>query len=244
MATPNTWLIIGASRGIGLEFVRHNVSLGHRVIATARGSSSALDTIRQNAPDRVKVLTCDVSSSDGINEFIEQFVRSGEKKIDYAVINAGILEYPNRSLEMSFDHFAKHLHTNTVGPIIVAQKLLQLRDVAIGTVAFMSSDSGSTGNFLGFEDGFAAYSASKAALNQALRHMAEELKRKKSKTIILALHPGEVATDMGKIDISWDIDGGQIAAEDSVNGMVQVIQSKTIEHTGTFWTWENKNYPW
>jgi NAD(P)-dependent dehydrogenase (short-subunit alcohol dehydrogenase family) len=67
MATPNTWLIIGASRGIGLEFVRHNVFLGHRVIATARGSSSALDTIHQNTPDRVKVLTCDVSSSDGIN---------------------------------------------------------------------------------------------------------------------------------------------------------------------------------
>lgn len=45
---------------------------------------------------------------------------------------------------------------------------------------------------------------------------------------------------MGKIDISWEIDGGQITAEDSVNGMVQVIESKTIEHTGTFWTWENK----
>jgi hypothetical protein len=41
-----------------------------------------------------------------------------------------------------------------VGPIIVAQKLLHLRDVSIGTVAFMSSDSGSTGNFLGFEDGY------------------------------------------------------------------------------------------
>jgi hypothetical protein len=45
---------------------------------------------------------------------------------------------------------------------------------------------------------------------------------------------------MGKIDISWEIDGGQITAEESVNGMVQVILSKTTEHTGTFWTWENK----
>ncbi|CRG91170.1 short chain dehydrogenase/reductase family oxidoreductase [Talaromyces islandicus] len=244
MATSITWLIIGASRGIGLEFVRQHVSLGHRVIATARSSSSALDAIRQNAPDLVKVLTCDVSSSESINAFIEQFVQSCATKIDYAVINAGILEYPNRSLEMSFDLFAKHLHTNTVGPIIIAQKLLQLQDISIGTVAFMSSDSGSTGNFLSFEDGFAAYAASKAALNQVLRHMAEELKRKKSKTIILALHPGEVATDMSKIDISWEIDGGQITAGESVNGMAQVIRSKTIEHTGTFWTWENKEYPW
>lgn len=41
---------------------------------------------------------------------------------------------------------------------------------------------------------FAAYSASKAALNQAMRHMAAELKRKDDDTILLAIHPGEVAT--------------------------------------------------
>ncbi|OJD18690.1 hypothetical protein AJ78_01305 [Emergomyces pasteurianus Ep9510] len=87
-----------------------------------------------------------------------------------------------------------HLHTNTVGPIIVAQKLLRLTNVSFGTIAFMSSDSGSTQRFLDFEDGFGAYAASKAALNQAVRHMTEELKRKGRKTIILALHPGEVAT--------------------------------------------------
>ncbi|KAF5017416.1 hypothetical protein F66182_10656, partial [Fusarium sp. NRRL 66182] len=85
--------------------------------------------------------------------FIEQFVQTGVRNIDYAVINAGVLKYPNRTLEMTFDHFATHLHTNTIGPIIVAQKLLQLSNVAIGTVAFMSSDSGSTTQFLAFEDG-------------------------------------------------------------------------------------------
>jgi NAD(P)-dependent dehydrogenase (short-subunit alcohol dehydrogenase family) len=41
---------------------------------------------------------------------------------------------------------------------------------------------------------FAAYSASKAALNQAMRHMAAELKRKDDDTILIAIHPGEVAT--------------------------------------------------
>jgi len=42
----------------------------------------------------------------------------------------------------------------------------------------MSSDSGSHGNFREMEDGFAAYAASKSALNMAIRHMAAELKRK------------------------------------------------------------------
>jgi hypothetical protein len=78
----------------------------------------------------------------------------------------------------------------------------------------MSSDSGSATNFREMEDGFAAYAASKAALNQMLRvcplgsfsiklglltflqHMAAELKRKDDDTIIIAMHPGEVATSV------------------------------------------------
>lgn len=46
-------------------------------------------------------------------------------------------------------------------------------------------------------------------------------------------------SDMANIEITWEIDGGQISAEESVRGMLGVIQEKTIEHTGTFWTWEN-----
>jgi NAD(P)-dependent dehydrogenase (short-subunit alcohol dehydrogenase family) len=93
----------------------------------------------------------------------------------------------------SFDEFAFHLHTNTIGPIITAQKLLQT-NIPIGTIVFMSSDSGSQGNFREMEDGFAAYAASKSALNMAMRHMAAELKRKDDDTILIAMHPGEVQT--------------------------------------------------
>ena len=53
----------------------------------------------------------------------------------------------------SFDHFSNHLCTNAIGPIICAQKLLKT-GIPIGTLIFMSSDSGSAGNFRAFEDGF------------------------------------------------------------------------------------------
>lgn len=85
------------------------------------------------------------------------------------------------------------MRTNCIGPIVTAQKLLRT-GLPIGTIIFMSSDSASAGRFLEHEDGFAAYAASKAALNQSLRHMAAELSRLGNSTIILALHPGEVAT--------------------------------------------------
>jgi NAD(P)-dependent dehydrogenase (short-subunit alcohol dehydrogenase family) len=103
----------------------------------------------------------------------------------------------------------------------------------------MSSDSGSHGNFREMEDGFAAYAASKAALNMAVRHLAAELKRKDDDTIILAMHPGEVATDMANVQLPWEVQG-IISPEESVTKMIEVIKSKGIQHSGTFWTYENR----
>jgi NAD(P)-dependent dehydrogenase (short-subunit alcohol dehydrogenase family) len=62
-----TWLIVGASRGIGLEFVRQILARGDRAIATVRSSGSALEAIVQDAPDRATILTCDVSHKEGID---------------------------------------------------------------------------------------------------------------------------------------------------------------------------------
>ena len=73
-----------------------------------------------------------------------------------------------RATEISYSGFAHHLHTNTIGPIITAQRLLAT-GLPIGTIVFMSSDSASALNFHESEDGFGAFAASKAALNQMLR---------------------------------------------------------------------------
>jgi NAD(P)-dependent dehydrogenase (short-subunit alcohol dehydrogenase family) len=103
----------------------------------------------------------------------------------------------------------------------------------------MSSDSGSVTHFREMEDGFAAYAASKAALNQAARHMDAELKRQGRKTAILLLHPGEVKTDMANIEVGWEVEG-QMTPRESVEQCIEVIESKTYGDSGTFWTWENR----
>ncbi|KAF2100026.1 NAD(P)-binding protein [Rhizodiscina lignyota] len=256
-----TWAVIGASRGIGLEFVRQLIARGERIIATVRQPFANHATLLwgQAGADhgRCQMFICDVLSEKSIENFVYELAQVPNLTIDYVVINAGVLRYPNRATEVSFDEFAFHLHTNTIGPIITAQKLLQT-NIPIGTIVFMSSDSGSAQKFREMEDGqvflslnkggrktncdrFAAYAASKAALNQMLRHMAAELKRKDDDTIILAMHPGEVATDIGHV-LTGEVEG-VITAEESVSAMIEVIQSKGIQHSGTFWTWENKVGP-
>jgi NAD(P)-dependent dehydrogenase (short-subunit alcohol dehydrogenase family) len=152
--------------------------------------------------------------------------------------------------------------------------------INIRTLVFISSDSGSTTNFRSFEDGFAAYAASKAALNQGLRHLAAELHRLKRKAaimsvnaitgngcgndsgapVVLAIHPGEVATDMASnASLDWDVEG-IISPRESISCMLKVIAEKgkggadeggrmsaggkQEEGAATFWTWEGRRYPW
>jgi NAD(P)-dependent dehydrogenase (short-subunit alcohol dehydrogenase family) len=117
---PQTWLIVGASRGIGLEFVSQLLSRGDIVIATARAPSSTLPPLSQygNASQlwaltgtpngqNLKILECDVSNEESIKSFTERVRKLGRKGgvlengiIDVVVLNAGVLVYPNRISEM------------------------------------------------------------------------------------------------------------------------------------------------
>lgn len=245
-------------------------------------------------PGSCVIEQCDISSPASIETFMNQMRRLVERggAIDTIVLNAGILEYKNGlgTLNVEFETFEKHIRVNCVGNVILAQKLLMLNELEsvkqrreylqlhpdpeisaplIGRqVMFMSSDSGSMADFREYEDGFAAYGASKAALNMMVRHMAAELKRRGSKkreaasqnwqygpsdesyseewedeVCVLAMHPGEVNTDMANIDLSWDVEG-VISAEESVRCMLDVLKDKNAEKSGTFWRWDGTEHPW
>ena len=113
-----TWLIVGASRGIGLEFVSQLLSRGDTVIATARAHVSSSTSQYGNASllwsltgtpngHNLKILECDVSDETSIKSFTEQVKKLGRNGgvlergvIDVVVLNAGVLVYPNRMTEM------------------------------------------------------------------------------------------------------------------------------------------------
>ena len=64
------WLVVGASRGIGLEWVRQLLARGDRVYATVRNptKASSLWTLAGAAPKaNCHLLECDVSSEASIN---------------------------------------------------------------------------------------------------------------------------------------------------------------------------------
>lgn len=96
---PQINIIIGASRGIGLEFTRQLLGRGESVIATARSTSSHLKQMQSEYPDYLTILNCDVSDKGSIKKLGEEVGKLGLNIIDKVVINAGVLVYPNRISE-------------------------------------------------------------------------------------------------------------------------------------------------
>lgn len=66
----DTWVIVGASRGIGLEFVRQLLQNEHHVIAGIRNVSKADQLLEVkslcNTPERCIVEECDITSEESI----------------------------------------------------------------------------------------------------------------------------------------------------------------------------------
>ncbi|ONM02006.1 Cell-cell signaling protein csgA-like [Zea mays] len=175
-------LVQGASRGIGLEFVRQLLrrSDGGRVVATCRtpGSAAELQKLREeHAPGRLTVLPLDVTDESTI-EAAAASITETHGSLDLLINSAGILSIPNviqpettlskvqkSSLMLAYE-------VNAVGPILVIKHMWPLLKIGgrsetrrgFALVANMSARVSSIGdNALG---GWHAYRASKTALNQ------------------------------------------------------------------------------
>src|SRR6185312_3283414 len=104
-----TALIIGASRGIGREFVRQLAEAQWKVIATAR-SAGDLEELKAAGAQAIKL---DVASTESISQLAWQL--DGEK-LDMAVYVAGVLG-PRQGAKHppSAEDFDQVLHTNVLG---------------------------------------------------------------------------------------------------------------------------------
>ena len=105
--------------------------------------------------------------------------------------------------------------------------------------ASLSARVGSIGdNRLG---GWISYRAAKAAQNQILRTAAIEIARTRPEAIVVALHPGTVATGLSALYAGRH---PTIAPERSAQALLAVIDRLTPAETGTFWDWQGRPVEW
>lgn len=230
-------LITGASRGLGLEFVKQYAADGWTVTATCRTPAKAatLQTLASDLPN-VAVELLDVTDHNSIDALAGKL--SGQP-IDVLVNNAGIAsdDFPTQKLGgFDFDGWTDMIRTNTFGPLKVTEAFLE--NVALGEskkIAAVSSTVGSLSEMNAYP--VYPYATSKAALNKAMRLMAEQLKDRG--IAVICLCPGHAKTDMG-----MKAEGASVEVDDAVSGMRQQIHDLSMATSGTFKRYNGDTIPW
>ncbi|WP_066258308.1 SDR family oxidoreductase [Hydrogenophaga flava] len=212
MKLSQTVLVIGASRGLGLEFVRQYRDAGDRVIATAR-DDEGFERLRGLGAKPLRVDVADPASVSGLSWQLD-----GEE-IDVALYVAGVIDRGNATTpptQQAFDHL---MHTNVLGLMQVLPQVMPMVEAAGGMFGALSSAMSQIGPVPGSNSWL--YRVSKAALNMAVSSARFDY----PKATLVALDPGWVQTDMG---------GGAapLTAEASVRGLRAVLASLTPDDNG------------
>ena len=245
-------LVQGASRGIGLEFVRQLLAqpaVG-RVFAGCRAPDQAdeLSALAASEP-RLQLVPLDVTDETSIAQ-ASAAVAGATDRLHLVVNCAGILHGGPASLapekrlaDVRPEALAASFAVNAFGPLLVAkhfERLLTHRERAV--FASISARVGSIGdNRLG---GWYAYRGAKAAQNMFTRTLAIEWSRSRRNVACVALHPGTTDTHLSR-PFQANVPAEKLfSPEQTVRQLLRVIDQLTPADTGRFYAWDGSEIPW
>ena len=221
--------ITGGNRGIGLALAEQLSARGAQVLVACRAASTEL-TALANSPERqVKIIEgLDVRRPEALSSALSDL---GVKCLDLLINNAGILRRDHLG-NLSYDQLEEQFAVNTLGPLRIVEACLPLLNRG-SKIANISSRMGSIDD--NSSGGMYGYRLSKAALNMASVSLAQDLKSRG--VAVIVLHPGYVRTGMTGHN-------GFIDTDESARGIIERIDSLTLEATGTFWHANGDQLPW
>ncbi len=198
-----TALVIGASRGLGLELVRQLLAASGRVIATVR-TADARAALQALGAEVLTVDVADPASASGLAWQLD-----GER-LDLAFYVAGVMRRPDATTPPTQQDFDAVMHTNVLGAMQAIPQVAPLVEAAGGVFAFMSSGMSQIGSVPASNAWL--YRTSKAALNMAVAAAQHDYPA----ATLVTIDPGWVQTDMGGA-------GAPLTPEESVRGMLATL---------------------
>ncbi|KAH9914737.1 NAD(P)-binding protein [Fomitopsis serialis] len=258
-------VVAGASRGLGLEFVKQLLAEGNVVIALARNpaKSSGLVAIQDK---NLHVFKADTTNSASLKAAAQATAEVTGGSLDILINNAAyqndghafhtITEFESDAELV--DDFTQNWHTNVIGPMLTINAFLPLlRRGALKKVFSLWSGLGDAAfNLASGFSGRTAYCVTKCALDMV--NVKYALALKDEGFIFVAVSPGVVNTaeappppevmplllkqaqDFLSVSPHWK---GPIEPHESVGAMLKVLHGLKPEHNGqTLSHWGNKEW--
>lgn len=180
-----TFLITGASRGIGRELTEQILARGDRVAATLRRPEQ-LDELKQQHGDRLWTRRLDVTDTPAIERVVAEAFAEHDR-IDAVISNAGY-GVSGTAEDLADEQVEKMIATNLTGSIQLARRVVpHLREQGGGVLVQLSS----MGAHIAFP-GFGIYHATKWGIEGYLDALAQEVEPFGIRTILV--EPGMVRT--------------------------------------------------
>lgn len=221
---PNV-AIIGASGGIGQAL--------NRYLDAAMPAATLLSFSRTGRAG--------IENEDVVKEYARQAAEHGP--LDVIIVATGVLHDDQglrpekRFADLNASNLARSFEVNAIGPALVAKHFLPLlrRDGKTVFVALSARVGSITDNRLG---GWAAYRASKAALNMLLKTAAIEQQRSHPHSVVASIHPGTVNTRLSA-PFQANVRPDQLfTAQRAAAHITKVIDQLTPADSGGFFAWD------
>nr|WP_158808135.1 SDR family NAD(P)-dependent oxidoreductase [Beijerinckia sp. L45] len=235
---PARAAIVGASGGVGGALVASLAKAGFEAVhALSRVPVAASTGVRPGHIDLLDEATI-AAAATALGE---------GAPLRLMIAATGLLHdartQPEKSMRsLDAAQLVRGFAVNTIGPALLAKHVVPLLPRAGRSVfAVLSARVGSIeDNRLG---GWYGYRAQKAALNQIVRTLAVEVRRTRPEAIIVALHPGTVATDLSA-PFRGAVSAERLFTPDvSARHLLDVIDGLTPDDSGGFFAWDGQRIP-
>ncbi|MEM9948480.1 MAG: SDR family NAD(P)-dependent oxidoreductase [Cyanobacteria bacterium P01_D01_bin.36] len=244
-------LVVGATQGIGLEFIRQVLQderMDH-VFATYRSQETAaqLFALAEQYAERLHCIPMDITDESQIETGILQ-IRAIAPNLHFVINCVGLLhneqQQPEKALrQLNTENLLNYFQINSIGPALIAKHVMPLlKHKEPSLLATISAKIGSIGdNRIG---GWYGYRASKAALNMFLKTASIEYRRRSPNTTIVMLHPGTTDTGLSKPFQRGVPPEKLFSTEKTVSQLMTVLSGIKPEDSGEFFSWDGSRLPW
>ncbi|MGV1795169.1 MULTISPECIES: SDR family NAD(P)-dependent oxidoreductase [unclassified Rhizobium] len=220
-------LVIGASGGIG-----------HAIADCLEADPNCSNTVQLSRRDD----QLDITDEESVRRAADCFQAMS---FDFIVCATGALTIdgvgPEKSIrQISQNAMMNQFAVNAIGPALLLKYFVPLLDRKKRVIfAFLSARVGSIGdNQLG---GWISYRSSKAALNQIVHTAAIEVSRANPASVVVAIHPGSVATSLSD---PFSSNHERSKPDDAARSVLQVLDGLQPANTGGFFAYDGSSIVW